>query len=463
MRTALPHPPVLDAGLTVVRDKLLLPDVEFRHLYRADPESELSGLQDFLLASEEQVHDPAEVFNRLRWGGQFVYVSSDPRELAALAPRLSDRGFTIVNGPSFVRGGWGIPLLSPKKHFLVARKTLLIPPRDFSDRFTYQVQMERRDAAQPDGSESLGTDHWIVHKEVPTLERVLARLQFKAPDVPVATLERRAKKFVDQIFPLFLTREAAMLKVIERDCPKEYIHRFPRVVDMEKDAKGYVRRLWTTWLRNGGQPLSQLEFARQSAELLHVLHDRIGIIHLDLRMDNMVITERGVGFVDFGSAVRVNENIHGNAVLSTLFGELMRTSQIQRMMDKMATAGSLTSHVIREAHQQVDKAVDVFYLAVQLSQPTANPDLRDLVKYDKYSPEAVELARLNHEILRPADPKRPPFRTAHDVLQEILRIEHKLKAGTAPRVVITTPPEPVAPPPAARPAPSKPKVYIWDS
>jgi tRNA A-37 threonylcarbamoyl transferase component Bud32 len=463
MRTAFPQPPALDPGLAITRDKILLPDGEFRHLYRADPEAELSGLQDFCLSAEDQPHDPAEVFNQLRWGGQLVYVSSDPREVASLGPKLADRGFTVVNGPGFVRGGWGIPLLSPKKHFVIARKTMLIPPRDFSDRFTYQVELERRDAVQPDGSDALATDHWIVRKEVPTLDRVLARLQFKAPDVPVTTLERRAKKFVDQIFPLFLTREAAMLKVIERDCPKQYLHCFPRVVDLEKDSKGYVRRLWTTWLRNGGKPLTQLQFARQSAELLHILHDRIGIIHLDLRMDNMVITERGVAFVDFGSAVRVNENIHSNAVLSTLFGELMRTSQIQRMMDKMATAGSLTSQVIREAHQQVDKAVDVFYLAVQISQPTANPDLRDLVKYDKYSPEAVELARLNHDILRPRDPHKPRYRTAQDVLQEILRIEHRLKAGTAPRVVITTPPEPVAPSAPPPRSPVKPKVYIWDS
>ena len=462
MRTALPQPPEMDAGLLTVRDKLLLPDAEFRHLFKADPESELSGLADFRLASEGQSHDPGDAFARLRWGGQFIYASGDGRDVAALAPRLAERGFAIVNGPGFVRGGWGIPLLSRKKHFVIARKTLLIPPRDFSERFTYQVELERREEAQRDGSDELGTSHWVVRKEVPSFERVLGRLRVKAPDVPVATLERRAKKFVEQIFPLFLTREAAMLKIIERDCPREYVHRFPRMVQVEKDAKGYVQRLWTTWLRNGGKPMTQLEFARQSAELLHVLHDRIGIIHLDLRMDNMVITEGGVGFVDFGSAVRVNENIHGNAVLSTLFGELMRTSQIQRMMDKMATAGSLTSHVIREAHQRVDKAVDVFYLAVQINQPTANPDLRDLVKYDKYSPEAVELARLNQDILRPANPEHPRYRTAHDVLKEIQRIEHKLKAGSAPRVVITSPPEPEAPP-AVRPAPSKPKVYIWDS
>jgi hypothetical protein len=227
-------------------------------------------------------------------------------------------------------------------------------------------------------------------------------------------------------------------------------------VDIEKDAKGYVHRLWTSWLRNGGKPITQLEFAKQSAQLLHVLHDKIGIIHLDLRMDNMVVTERGVGFVDFGSAVRVNENIQGNAVLSTLFGELMRTSQIQRMMDRMTSAGALTSNIIREAYQQVDKSVDVFYMAVQFNQPTANPDLRDLVLYDKHSPEAMELSRLTNDILRPTDPSRPHYRTAHDVLQEILRIERKLKADHTPRVVITSaPPPPPAPAPAPTPLPTQ--------
>lgn len=240
-----------------------------------------------------------------------------------------------------------------------------------------------------------------------------------------------------------------MLRIIERDCPKQYLHRFPRIVAMEKDAKGYVRRLWTTWLRNGGSPIPQIEFAKQAAELLYILHERVGIIHLDLRMDNMVITEKGVGFIDFGSAVRVNENIHGNAVLSTLFGELMRTSQIQRMMDRMATAGSLTSRTIREAYQRVDKQVDLFYLAVQMSQPTSTPELRDLVKYEKFSPEAMELARLTNDILRPQRPDHPRYRTSRDVLQEILRIESDLKSGR------------FQPPPKQEVAPSKPKVYIW--
>ena len=287
-----------------------------------------------------------------------------------------------------------------------------------------------------------------MRKEVPTYDRILTRLRSKAPDLPLTTIERRAKKFTEQIFPLFLTREAAMLKIIARECPREYLNRFPRIVELQKDNKGYVQRLWTTWLRNGGQALTQIEFARQAAQLLHVLHDRIGIIHLDLRMDNMVITEHGVGFVDFGSAVRVNENIQGNAVLSTLFGELMRTSQIQRMLDKMSTTGGVTSHLIRGAYQQVDKAVDLFYLVMQMSQPTANPDIRDLILFDKFSPVAMELAKLTNAVLRPADPQRPQFRTARDVLEAICRIELDHGPSPAAQTALALPP-------------AQPKVYIW--
>ena len=183
------------------------------------------------------------------------------------------------------------------------------------------------------------------------------------------------------------------------------------------------------WLRNGGQALAQIEFARQSADLLRVLHDKVGIIHLDLRLDNIVITENGVGFVDFGSGrARYGENIRGNPLLSTLFDELMRTSQIQRMLEKMKNSGSVTSPVISEAHRKVDKAVDLFYLAVQINSPHANPDLRDLIKYDPESDEARGLAQLTEEILTPANPLNPPYRTAQDVLRGIERLKDQLKS-----------------------------------
>ncbi len=180
------------------------------------------------------------------------------------------------------------------------------------------------------------------------------------------------------------------------------------------------------WLRNGGRPLSQMEFAHQSADLLRVVHDLAHIIHLDLRLDNFVITENGVGFVDFGSAVRENENLSENALLSTLFDELMRTSQIQRMLSQMTVSGHVTSEIIRNSHQKIDKAIDFFYLAVQFGSPHSNPELADLIRYDPESREARDLARLTGEILRPADPANPTFRSAKDILHGIERMQLRL-------------------------------------
>jgi tRNA A-37 threonylcarbamoyl transferase component Bud32 len=455
MNSPVPAPPdvqpapeagaVVTEELAAVKRKVLDRDPEFRYFEQTSSLAKRNGLVNCLISTDGESHDPDVAFDRLRWGGQYVCVSSRKPDITALPEKFSEVGFLVERDPAYVRTEWGLPLISPKAHYFVARKTTLVRPREFSDRFTYHVQLERRENAHAEGPP--GTEHWVVRKEVPAYDRILTRLRAKAPDLPLTTLERRAKKFSEQIFPLFLTREAAMLKIIERDCPREFLHHFPRVVDLEKDENGYVQRMWTTWLRNGGRTLSQLEFARQAAELVHILHDRIGIIHLDLRMDNLVITEHGVGFVDFGSAVRVNENIHGNAVLSTLFGELMRTSQIQRMLDRMSTAGSVTSRIIREAYQRVDKAVDLFYLAVQISQPTANPDIRELIKFEKFSPDAVGLAGLTEAILRPPNPNQPRFKTARDVRDEILRIEADVKSGKYDQTAVAEA--------------SKPRVWIW--
>jgi hypothetical protein len=303
----------------------------------------------------------------------------------------------------------------------------LIRPREVSERFTYHVQLVPRHA---DGG------GYVVMKEIPSLERVIGRLRARFTDVPFSVIERRALNFTQKVFPLFLTREAAMLKVLERDLPAEYAHRVPHVLGLEKDHRGYVQRLWMNWLRNSGPPLRQLEFARQFAELLYVLHDKAGVVHLDLRLDNVVITEGEVGFVDFGSAVRLGENISGNNLLSTLFEELMRTSQIQRMLERMTKTGSVTSAVLREGYGKVDKAVDLFYLAMQVSSPTGNPDLRGLIKFESGSPEAMGLSRLRHAILKPADSEQPVYRTAHDILLGIDKLKLEL---TGKRTLVTMP------------------------
>jgi hypothetical protein len=104
----------------------------------------------------------------------------------------------------------------------------------------------------------------------------------------------------------------------------------------------------------------------------------------------------------------------------------MRTSQIQRMLYQMSVSGHVTSDIILQSRQKVDKAIDFFFLAVQFNCPHSNPDLSDLIQYDPHSHDARELARLTAEILRPADPANPTFRSANDILHGIERIQHGL-------------------------------------
>jgi hypothetical protein len=389
-------------------------------------------LADTLLCTSADVDKPGRLFDRLRWGGQVVFLCDSREEASRIGSRLVDSGFEITQKPSHITRGWlglPIPLLSRKIYFLVARKIALILPGQSTDRFTFHVHLARNDSGE-----------YEVVKEVPTLDMVMARLHGKWPDLAGEVVEKRARKFTDKIFPIFLTREAAILKIVNRDLPENYRDRVPRLVDMDKDDRGFAKRLHLSWLRNGGKPLSQLEFALQSADLLRALHDDAGIMHLDLRLDNFVITPAGVGFVDFGSAVRVDENLKQSPLLSSLFEELMRTSEIQRMLFRMTRTGEVTSEAISGGLHKADKAVDCFYLAVQISSPHANPDLKDLIRFDKGSQEARRLSRLTEQILRPADPAKPAFRSAADILQGIRQLKQaQSPAGHAPKPGPQTP------------------------
>ncbi len=416
-----PLPPQLrQALITTILQTYLKDDAEYQTHRDKTSLTCKQGLVDYLFRIEDEPHGPDDIFDRLRWGGIFVYLSRTPSKLIGLADHFQQRGFEVLTNGSIVRDkrlGLRLPLLCPPRYLFVARKILLIRPRELTERFTYHVELQRA-TDKP--------DQWIVLKQVPSVDRVIARLRAKFPGMAMAELQRRALKFTEKIFPLFLTREAAILRILERHLPTSIRQRVPHVINMEQDHRGYVRKLWINWLRNGGAALSQIEFARQSAELLMSLHEMANVIHLDLRLDNFVITEKGVGFVDFGSSVRVNENISGNPLLATIFDELMHTSEIQRMLTNMKHSGGITSHIINAAHHKVDKAVDLFYLAVQINRPTTNPELRDLINYDPASPQALELKQLTDEILRPKDPAKPTYCSAKDVLHGIERIARKL-------------------------------------
>jgi hypothetical protein len=393
-------------------------DDEFAHFGDAGVTSK--GMADFRFAADADPHDPVKVFPTVRWGGQFVYCSRDGAAVANVAKRFSRYGFDLETPPtSFKEPFRFFPLLGRNIHYFRARKMQLIPPGDITDRFTYMVELT--------AEKEKGKNGYVVTKRVPTDEWVINRLKRRWPELPYELVEKRARKFTEKIFPLFLTREAAILKILQEHLPAAYRSRVPIPVYVEKDSRGFVRVLQMNWLRNGGKPLSQYNFALQAADLLRAVHDAAEVIHLDLRLDNMVITENGVGFVDFGSAVRVGEDISSNPLLATLYGELMKTSHIQRMLDQMTISGHVTAEHFCNSRGRVDKSVDVFYLAVQFNSPHDNPDLKELIDFKPGSDEAQRLSRLTKEILTPENPTSPTIRTARDVLLALRNVGDKLK------------------------------------
>jgi hypothetical protein len=412
--------PIAAEDVTAVMRRVFAEDQEFA---RAGPKRAdglgRGELADALICTSDQKHSAREMFDRLRWGGTLLYASTDRHDAVKFSIHLGERGFeTMEKIRAMRRGALGLPIpfLRRTVWYFLARKVQLVQPGHLSDRFTYHVHL----------SNTENGDGYHVVKEVPTIDQVKARLHSKWPELTDELIERRARKFSEKIFPVFLTREAAILKIINRDMPAAYQERIPLLLDMETDGKGFARRLHLKWLRNGGSPISQLQFAHQSADLLRALHDDVGVIHLDLRWDNFVITPQGVGFVDFGSAVRVGEDLAASPLLQGLFEELMRTSEIQRMLLKMTRSGQVTSETICGGLHKVDKAVDFFYLAVQINSPHSNPDLKELIRYDKESEEAKMLAELTGQILRPAEPAHPAFNSAGDILRGVEKIEHAL-------------------------------------
>ncbi|MBI1369845.1 MAG: hypothetical protein GC162_14465 [Planctomycetes bacterium] len=410
-----------DMMIRLVQSRIFAGDPEFDRYYDCIDELRESRTADYVFATPYDLHRWYKIFDRLRWGGQFVFVSEDPEQVLKLAQVYASKGFAIEYPPSFVREpvfGMRIPGLGRKIHFFVARKVLLVRPGEVTNRFTYNVYL------QPSRQADRG---YVVAKEVPDLESVMLRLKNRFPETTTEFIEAQAQKLIQSIFPVFLTREAAFLKILQRDLPEPYRRRVPHVLAIEKDSRNFVSRMHLNWLRKAGQPLSQIDFAIQAADLLDKLHEQARVIHLDLRLDNFVVTEHGVGFVDYGSAARVGENIAQSPLLDKLFQEMMKASQIQRMLAKMTSSGLVTSQMFTGNYQKVDKAADLFYLAVQIDKPHSNPDIKEMVRYEAHSDEARMITNLTEAILRPTDPRRPQYNSAADVLAGLRRIKERLR------------------------------------
>ncbi|MFN3166508.1 MAG: hypothetical protein ACE37H_05535 [Phycisphaeraceae bacterium] len=381
-------------------------------------------LVDVLTATPGEPKLPDEVFPRLHWGGQLLYVGESEKSVRNLAEAYDNkRGFVLEQPVTAVHRtalGVRLPGITPRGFAFLARKTQLIQPGDFTERFTYHVELTPC-AIGPDAP-----DGFVVTKRVPGYHDVLSRLRHKFPDTDLDDLRKRAHKLVDHVFPTFLTREAAMLGILQTNLDPAFRGKVPKPLGIEKDRRGFVRTLHMNWMRVGGPVISQLDFAIQAAELLAALHDQARVMHLDLRMDNMVITPAGVGFVDFGSACRIGEEVSRSPMLGTLFTEMMRTSQIQRMLGKMIERGHVTNNAIAEVYGKVDKTVDAFYLAVQIAKPHGNPDLKQYIAYEPESDIAKALSALTAAVLRPKNPEMAMYKNASDLVRGLRRIERRV-------------------------------------
>jgi hypothetical protein len=98
----------------------------------------------------------------------------------------------------------------------------------------------------------------------------------------------------------------------------------------------------------------------------------------------------------------------------------------------------VTSNVLKGAQGRVDKAVDLFYLAVQINNPVQNPEFEGLVHFDADSPESHALAAVTSEVLKPADPVHPPIASASEFLRDIVAAEQSLIRGQIAPAVATT-------------------------
>jgi len=220
--------------------------------------------------------------------------------------------------------------------------------------------------------------------------------------------------------------------------------RVPRPLRVMRDEQGRVQRLDMTWLREGGEPISPTAFARQAATLLDALHNLAGIIHLDLRLDNMVVTEAGVGFVDFGSACLVNEPLDDRPMLHALFSSMLSASRIRRDLRRLQRKRLVTSALFRDCYPKRDPAIDLFALALQMTRPWANHAFRGLVPERNTDAQIDRLLRLQRHVLRPKLPDRPEITTAADIaatLSGSRRFSKRHDQPVEPAFASTTPPD----------------------
>src|SRR5690606_34094453 len=120
-------------------------DAEYTHRSAQWPKRHGERMHDYIFLTENDPHEADDVFDQLRWGGQVVYASRSRRMMQGLAERYAQRGFAVVREGTAVRRQWlnvRIAFLPALFYVFIARKVLLVRPREITDRFTYDVRLD---------------------------------------------------------------------------------------------------------------------------------------------------------------------------------------------------------------------------------------------------------------------------------------------------------------------------------
>jgi len=396
-------------ALTRLAASHLAPDpATQRRLAQTQAQYAASGMADFWFDADARACPPARVMPALRFGGQFVFITRWARQ-AAQVQRLFAAApeFVIERPASPLPCGRLARALHQTPTLVIARKVLLDHPDRLLSRQSFDVRLAP--GPTPGG--------WVVSKRIPDIAHTRDRLARLAPRRDADQTELLARKLTDTVFPILLTRETGFLRLLQERLPPPLRDRVPEALRVERDAHGRVRRLDMTWLREGGPPITPTAFARQAATLLDALHRLARVVHLDLRLDNMVVTDAGVGFVDFGSACLIGEAIEDKRVVGSLFNSMLSASRIRRDLRRLRRKALVTSSLFDRCYPNRDPAIDLFALALQMTRPTANPVFRGLVTEPGSESEQDRLTRLQRHVLRPRDPARPYLTDAGQIAQ----------------------------------------------
>ena len=396
---------------------------------------------------EEEKTNIDHMSNRLGLGGQVVFASAVQQEVEAKIEQFRGRNeFTISREVTEVeKTVFGFPVPGSQPYYYASARRMELPLAEDSTitRHTNHVILEV----------DKKSGQVVVAKYVPELKE-MEELLSKRGKVAPGDVPEQARLRVEEQLPGLLVWELRMLDQIQKGLRggkfERFTKLFPRPMGTEegeiaregKPPKKIVIKLSRTWLRDGGQKISQLDFAIQLMELVEALYS-IGISVNDLRGDNIAVTPDGVGVVDLGSATIDPNRVGDNPILKKAADQILpflmdlrEISAVQSDFNEKVVKvnGKMTSPTIEQGDGDLGPSLDLFAWAKLVNNPLGkNPDL--LVKYDPESEEAKRLLAITEEMqkemLAPANPKQPKYNTASDVFPDILEKLRAIKADLA--------------------------------